>query len=199
MMLKKLLLLVVSTGSLSLMARDIFLEFKGAYFRPTNCVFKHIYHNGGALFGPELTVQMCEDRNWYGFFSVDYFRKHGNSLGLCTPTTVQLIPIVFGAKYFFDCFECVDLYAGLGFEAMNVRTKDCSTTVQQKISKWGYGGIAKLGAYYYLPCNFLIDLFIDYNFVNAGKDSCNNLICGTQRYKAHINGPIFGAGLGYRF
>ncbi len=82
---------------------------------------------------------------------------------------------------------------------MNVRTNDCSTTVKQKISKWGYGGIAKFGALYYLPCNLFIDLFIDYNFVKAGKDSCNNLVCGAQRWKADINGPIFGGALGYRF
>lgn len=196
---KKACLVVVLLGSIMpISARDILLEFKAAYFLPTHTIFKKVYH-GGALFGPELTVQLCDTAKWYGFFSIDYLRAHGHSLGLCTPTKVQLVPLAFGAKYFMpSCFECLDCYAGLGFEAMNVRTQDCAASVQNHISKWGFGGIAKLGAYYYLPRNFFLDIFIDYQFLKAGRNRCF-IECGVQECKANINGVIFGAALGYHF
>ncbi len=186
--------------TLPLAARDVFLEFKGAYFLPTHDDFKDLY-KGSALYGPELTVQLCEDSDWYAFGSFDYFRKRGDSVGLCDATTVRLIPLAFGLKYFMPlCTECVDVYAGLGFEAVNVRTKSCSEFVVPKLSQWGFGGIAKVGAFYYLPCNFLIDLFVGYSFARVGSNDC---VCQTspvvQSVRANVSGAIFGAGIGYRF
>jgi hypothetical protein len=180
-----------------LMGRNVLLEFKGAYFLPTSCDFKNIYRHGGALFGPELTVQLCECKDWYVFTSFDYFQKKGHSVGLCDPTTVTLIPVALGLKYFLPAFDDrVDFYGGLGFEAVNVRTKSCSDNVITKLSQWGFGGIAKVGAYYYLPHCFVIDFFIDYSFVRVGSNDCN---CGVQSVKANIGGAIFGVGIGYNF
>jgi len=180
-------------------AREVILEFKGAYFLPTDCTFKTIYPKGGALFGPELTVQLCNDRNWSAFASFDYFKTAGCSIGLCDATTVKLIPLALGLKYFVPVHGCVDLYAGLGFEAINVRTINCSNFVVSPLSQWGFGGIAKVGAYYYLPHNFLIDIFIDYSFVNVGSNSCDCPSIGVQSVKANVSGAIFGIALGYNF
>lgn len=192
--------LLVLLFCVPLMGRQTILEFKGAYFLPTHSPFKKIY-KGCALYGPELTVQICEDNDWYAFASVDYFRKKGHSLGLCNPTTVKLIPVAFGLKYFVPAYDdCIDLYAGLGFQAVNVRTKNCSPFVIQKESQWGIGGIAKIGAYYYLPCNFVLDIFVDYSFVRVGSNDCDCPISPfVQSVKANVSGAIFGLGLGYTF
>lgn len=189
------------SGAISLMGRSVILEFKGAYFQPTHGDFKAIYHKGGGFFGPELTVQLCKERRWYAFAAFDYFQKKGRSVGLCSPTKVELIPIDVGLKYFAPVrCDCVDLYVGLGLEAVNVRTRDCSPYVLQSLSKWGVGGIAKVGVYWYLPHNFVIDLFVDYSFVKTMKNRCCfSPRCGVQLVRANVSGVIAGIGLGYRF
>ncbi|HLF66892.1 MAG TPA: outer membrane beta-barrel protein [Gammaproteobacteria bacterium] len=181
-----------------LIGRDVIVEFKGAYFWPTDCTFKKIYHKGGALYGPELTVQLFDDKNWYAFASVDYFQKKGHSIGLCEPTKVRLIPVALGLKYFVPvCDDRIDLYAGLGLEWVNVRTKNCSQAVVSKQSDWGLGGIAKVGAYYHLPHHFLIDTFINYHYAKVGSNDC--WCHGFESRKANVSGAIFGVGLGYNF
>ena len=182
-------------------ARDVILEFKAAYFLPTDSVFKQIYHNGSALYGPEVTVQLCNNKNWYGFASIDYFQKKGHSIGLCDSTKVSLLPLGIGLKYFVPTFcDRFDFYLGLGFQPVYVRTKNCVECVSTKQSRWGFGGIAKAGTYWYLPHNFVIDLFVDYSFVKVGcKNSCQPCSGTIIPRKADISGAIFGLGLGYRF
>lgn len=184
-----------------LMCRNVLLEFKAAYFLPTNSVFKHIYQNGSALCGPELTVQLCNNKNWYGFASFDYFQKKGRSLGLCDRTKVSLLPFGIGLKYFVPMVgDCADFYLGLGFQPVYVHTKDCLPSVVLKQSHWGFGGIAKIGTYVYLPHNFLLDFFIDYSFVKVGcKNTCQTSTGMVIPTKADVSGALFGGGLGYRF
>lgn len=183
---------------LPLVGRNIILEFKGAYFLSTDSMFKKIYGKGSALYGPELTVQLCENKNLCLFASVDYLQKEGHSLGLCNRTKIKMIPVALGLKYVEPVFNHTDLYVGLGVEAVNVRTKNCSDFVIFEQSQWGIGGIAKAGAYYYLPCNFLLDFFIDYSFVKVGSNDCG-CVPGLQLAKANLSGAIFGIGLGYNF
>lgn len=178
-----------------LFCRDVLLEFKGAYFLPTDSCVKKIFHKGGALYGPEITFQLCECSNWYGFASVDYLSKKGHSLGLCERTTMRIVPLAFGVKYFVPfCYG--DFYVGLGFEPVHLKTINCSPFVQQKTSKWGFGGIAKVGAYFDLSCNYFLDLFIDYSVARVGCDKCS---AGVIPLKVKLDGAIFGVGLGYRF
>jgi len=175
---------------------DVLLEFKGAYFLPTNETFRHIYDNGGALYGPEVTFEFCN--SVYGFFSLDFFQKNGNSLGICSPTQITLVPIGMGFKYLVPfCFG--DFYVGLGFQPTYVQITNCSPCVIAEESTWGFGGIAKVGTFFNLPCNLFLDIFIDYSFLNV----CFNGLCPATGpvvpNKAHVSGTIFGAGLGYRF
>ena len=191
----------------SLAGKNILLEFNGSYFLPTNSTFKKIYH-GGALFGPELTMQLFDDKQLYVFTGINYFQKKGKSIGLCYPTTVKLIPFVFGLKYLLPTFyNHVDFYAGLGFQAVSARIKNCTPTgpnnqfiTSSSASEWGFGGILKMGAYFHLPRNFFIHTFIGYSFVRVGNNNCACLNAnGSTPTKTNISGAIFGAVLGYRF
>lgn len=177
-------------------AHDYLLEFKGAYFLSTDPLFKQIFCNGSALCGPEFTFQVC--RNWYGFVSADFFSKCGTSVGLNSTTKIQLVPLGLGAKYFVPyCYG--DFYLGLGFQPTYLKTINNYPFVAQCTSQWGFGGIAKVGSYINLPCNFFLDLFVDYSFVWT---NCNNQACNTGfvvPLKSNLSGAIFGAGLGYRF
>lgn len=182
-----------------LAARDVIVEFKGAGFIPTNSCFKAIYGKGAALFGPEVTFNICADRNWYGFASIDYLKKSGKSVGLCNPTTVRILPLAIGLKY-FESVCCADVYAGLGFQPTHLKTTNCSPDVVQHTSQWCLGGIAKLGAYFDVRCNWVLDLFLDYSFVKAGcPELCQPVDGPVTSLKANISGVILGVGLGYRF
>ncbi len=176
--------------------RDVMLEFKAAYFQPINCTFKNIY-GGGAIFGPELTFKIF--RGIHGFVSYDYFTKNGNSLGLNSPTKATMQVLATGLKFMGCVSEHARLYAGLGFEPIYLYTKNCSPYVQQVTKKWGFGGIAKFGAYIDLPHNVVLDLFADYSFVKVSPTCCSNPNFYVQQTKADLSGFIFGAGLGYRF
>lgn len=181
-------------------ARDILLEFKGAYFLATDCVFKNIYDKGGALYGPEVTFQLGESNQWYGFASIDYFKKDGNSIGLSTPTKVELIPLGIGVKY-MQPSHCgrYNFYLGLGFQPVHTKVTNCSPYVPATQTKWGFGGIAKTGVYVDLTHNFLLDLFIDYSFVKVNFDAAQIPAGPVTPFKTDISGAIFGVGLGYRF
>lgn len=176
-----------------LVSSDVLVEFKAAYFMPTDSDVKKIYGKGGALFGPEVTFRVYE--NWYGFASIDFLTKKGHSLGLCDRTTMSLMPLGIGVKYLIPfCYG--DFYMGLGFQPLRLKTVNCSPDVDQTTTNWGFGGIAKIGSYFTLPDNYFIDLFIDYSFVKVGCKKCSPLVVPL---KANLNGAIFGAGLGYRF
>lgn len=180
----------------SLFCRDVILEFKGAYFLPTDCMFKRCF-KGGALYGPELTIQLRDQSAWHGFASVDYYKKKGRFLSLCDSSTLRLVPLALGIKYFVPCRSRADFYVGLGFQAAYLNKKSRNGCVTSKKKLWGFGGIAKSGVYIDLAHDFLLDLFIDYSFIRTKKNDFygNKVTCS----KMHVDGPIFGAGLGYRF
>lgn len=182
--------------SSSLFSRDILLEFKSAYFYPTNSCVRDIYGKGHVLYGPEVTFQIGEDSCWYGFASVDFLSKKGRSVGLCDRTKMKIMPLAFGAKYFVPfCYG--NFYLGLGFQALQLKTINCSKFVNQKTSKWGFGGIFKVGSYFDLPCDFFVDVFVDYSVARINCDKCK--ITNVIPIKAKLDGAIFGIGLGRRF
>lgn len=197
--------------------RDLLLEFKSGAFIPTGSCFRAIYGSATYFLNPEFTFQVKEEKNWYIFLSSAYAAKDGHSVGLCTPTKAKLIPFGIGVKYFFQDLHkgfCkkYKFYLGLGFQPTLLKTNNCSDFAQ-KTSDWGFGGIAKFGCFWNLPCNFFLDFFADYSFVNVG---CNNLCnsssscssassCCSSSYnvaiplKANVSGAILGIGFGYNF
>lgn len=202
-MMKKIMssILAACMFAVPVMARNVVWEFKGAYFLPTNDTFTDIYGHGSALFGPEVTFQLCDNEHWYGFASFDYFQKKGKSLGLCEPTRIRLLPLAAGLKYLHAFREKVHFYVGLGFEPVFASFTNCSDSVEVQQKEWGVGAIAKVGAYYDLPHDFVLDFFVDYSYAKVGSDS----ICGCDETggvvstKANVSGVIFGLGLGYHF
>lgn len=179
-----------------IICREVILEFKGAYFLPTDSMFKDCY-KGSALYGPELTIQLRDNKNWYAFASFDYYKQRGRCLSLCDSTTLRLLPLAIGIKYFVPIRDRANFYLGLGFQPEYVNKKSRRLFVTSKKTFWGFGGIGKVGAYINIPRNFVLDLFVDYSFVWTSK---NNFYGNTVTpSRVNLSGAIFGAGLGYRF
>lgn len=175
-------------------AHDVIVEAKAAYFLPTNSRFRDIYGNGSGQYGAEVTCKIF--RQLYGFASADFFNKKGKSVNFCSPTTVNIINLGIGLKYLFP-FCVGDFYLGLGALPTRLHTTDCSPYVVKNRTKWGCGGIAKIGTYFNLPKSFVVDLFVDYSFVKIPFNCCSKL--NLEGHSARANGASFGAGLGYRF
>jgi len=185
---------LMALSCMSLQAHDVLIEAKGAYFLSTNHLFKDIYNNGGGRYGGELTVKLY--KHLYGFASADFLSKRGRSIGCCSPTKVNLINLGLGLKYMIPfCYG--DFYVGLGVLPTHLRTKDCSAFVIPKRSKWGCGGIGKIGTYFNLSPHVLVDIFVDYSFVKIPFKCRSNQ--PTQSHTANLSGCGFGAGFGYRF
>ncbi len=200
---KKSLVTTFSFLSLSVLTpalgRDAIVEFKAAYMLPTNHLFKKIY-GGNAIYGPEVTVEMCGP--WYVFGAVDFLNGSGKSIGLCTPTKVNIVDMEIGLKYLMPFEKCssvcdTDLYVGLGVLPSHVHTHDFSPDVIQNRSKWTCGGILKAGAYVTVCESFVVDLFFNYSISKFKFNCCPT--AGTQSHSARTDGCWFGAGFGYRF
>ncbi len=191
----RLLMLSLLIGS-STLCRDYMVEFKGGYFLPVSSTFRQAYGGGGFL-GSELNVQLCNNANWYMFTSVDYFKKKGRNLSIADSITLRLIPLALGAKYFVPISDRTNFYLGLGFQAAHIKKTSKRACVTTKDTQWSLGAIGKTGFYIDLKRNFVLDLFFDYSFIRTRK---NNFYGPTQFLsQVNIHGPIFGAGLGYRF
>jgi hypothetical protein len=181
--------------SIQILSNQVLLEFKTAYFVPVDKHVRAIFDHGGALFGPEITFQLCENNNWYGFASIDFLTKKGRSIGLCNRTHMRTIPLGFGVKYMVP-FCYADFYVGAGIQPIHLKTVNCSPFVMQKTSKWGVGAIFKVGAYINLPHNFCVDLFFDYTISRIGCDKC---VTSVIPLRVELDGVLFGMGLGYWF
>lgn len=193
-MINKLLVCTISClAFLSMNARDILLEIKGAGFFPTSHIYKKIYHSSG-IFGAEATVNMFQ--NLYAWASIDGLGKKGLSIIGLTPTQVTYIPLCFGLKYIHS-FEYAGWYVGLGLLLAHIHTHDYSPFVVPLYSKWGVGGIGKLGCIIDIRPQTFIDLFFNYSFVKAGSHNTDNGM--VYPHAAKIRGCMVGVGLGYRF
>lgn len=213
-------ILVLFLAPLSIITRDLIFEFKTGAFLPVDCDYRNIYGTASVFYNPEFTLQVVEEKPWYIFMSAAYTSKEGNSIGFCTPTKVEIIPLGLGLKYFFP-FRYGNFYLGLGWQPAYLRTFNCSDFVARNTAKWGQGGIGKFGVYFDLPHNFRIDLFADYSFVNVGcgQGNCCDTSCVTScatsaccpvqnsccsdnfivPVKANISGGLLGIGIGYCF
>lgn len=176
--------------------RSVLVEIKGAYNLPADKTFRKIYRNGGSVVG-EASVQLVENKPWFGWASVGVLKmEQGKSVGACSSTNATIVPIAGGLKYFL-AFNPGDLYVGLGVLGAHLKTKDHSPFVIEDRSKWGVGGIAKIGFLFDLPQSWFVDLFSDYSFVKVNFS--NKFECGVQSHKANISNWSVGLGVGYRF
>lgn len=185
--------IALAISSTQLQANDILLEARGAYYGPTNSLFREIY-SGSGRYGLEVSAQAW--KGLYPFVSVDYFYKSGHSIGGCNNTNITLVPIGVGLKYLFPFQEKFDFYVGAGVVPTYMRIRDQGPFVEPTTHKWGVGGVAKTGFLYTFTNGVFLDLFGDYTYtkINIDQDDC----C-VERNNADVSGWAVGLGIGYRF
>jgi hypothetical protein len=176
-----------------LAALDMFIEAKGAYFRPNSETFREIYWNRG-IYGFEYTCQI--KKSIYAWTSAGLYLSSGHSIGLHHSTTLFYIPVGFGLKFMYEV-GWADLYLGAGALPTYVHFRSHSAHVIERSCKWGIGGIAKAGVIFNLPKSFFIDTYTDYSFVDV--DFHNTDHHKIIRRHVDLSGWSVGLGVGYRF
>jgi hypothetical protein len=176
-----------------LLGTDVLVEAQAGYYYPTNHKFREIY-SGSGIYGLEVSVQSW--RSLYAWVSGSVFAKSGHSIGLRNSTHIVFVPIGVGLKYLWKV-NFVDLYLGAGVLPTYLHIHDHSPYVVQKSSKWGCGGIAKVGAIFNLPKSFFIDVFTSYSYIKiSDHDTRHHTIYPSS---ANLSGFTFGGAIGYRF
>ena len=176
----------------SLQGLEILPEAKAAYFYPTHHRFRDI-HSGGGLYSIEASMQTWDQL--YSWASVGYFQESGSSIGEKRKTKIQMVPLTLGLKYILPT-KCLSPYLGAGLLVSYVDIRNHSPYVRKKDSKWGVGGICKLGCLADISQSFFIDVFCDYSYLKVTFGDHHQKVL---RHKTDLSGLSFGGGLGYRF
>ena len=177
------LALLVTTCSLP--AVEHLLEVRVAAFVPTGGLFREIYGSVGADYELEYTLRWS--RTWAAWANLAWYPKHGHSIGLESPTRVNLGNLSVGVRVLYDFNQKVSGYLGLGPSLTGVWVNNQACCSCDRVSKTTVGGVAKLGCYVYLYKSLYADLFVDYLYQPIHFESTVN-----------VGGLKAGLGLGVR-
>lgn len=188
---------------------DIAVEARVAYFHPSSKKVRKIYGDGWADYQFEISKGFCDDwRIWAG---VNGFSVDGHSRGYeHRHTTLQLIPINFGIKYFLPLIppcEAIKFFIGGAGSYSFLRIKDNSDYVHRHTHKNGWGGLVEAGVNYYFCEGAYFSLFAEgffqrFDFHDSYVSHGSGSISGSGeilRRQLDLNGYKVGLGLGYRF
>jgi hypothetical protein len=166
------------------------IQLRAAYFYPTASVMKEVYHNGG--FQPEIEGDIRVLENVRLFLNFSAFYKKGETQGLLTPTSIQIYPLSFGAKYDFFINNYSLFYLGFAPSISWAIVKDNSPFVCEKTKEVAGGLVGKLGFYFYLKKHVIVDIFTDYSYANFVTDP----FLGVQTTSVDLGGLKVGMGIG---
>lgn len=174
------------------------LEFRIAGFFPTK---KEISKHYSTVW-PDYQLQigkrfMCD---WQAFVEFDWSEKKGNRYENSSNfhSKLEVFPISFGVKYFFNLFQDLDAYVGAGALYSFFRIKEDSNYYSHRTSKGNWGGVIKSGLVYTFCNTWYVDAFADYVFqefryTRPSEDPF------THRHNLNFNGFKLGGGIGYNF
>ena len=172
--------------------RQLLVEAQAAYFVPLDRTFKRIF-NGGGMYGAEVSLQL--NRKLFGWVSAHGMVNGGRSLGGHYKTTVTLVPVGLGLKYFFK-HGVRGAYLGVGALAEYLHTKNYSPYVPRTSSNWGGGALFKLGYVMDMSESWLVDIFMNYAYMKVASQHSNLVVVP---HSANLSGFMFGGSIGYRF
>lgn len=146
------------------------LELRYAGFYHSDSLFRHIYGNVSSDYQIEADLAFCGPYAVWANF--DWFTKHGRSVGLRSPTRVNIANGSIGVKYVFQTCSCFRPYLGLGLSVGGIWLDNKTCCGHDRASKAIVGGVAKAGVYYNLTQHIYVNVFVDYLYqpVHFEKD-----------------------------
>lgn len=88
------------------------LKVRGGVFIPQASLFRGIYGKALPLVEVELATRLWQHLELWG--NIDWTGKRGHSIGLCSPTKVNIVNFSIGLTAPFDMCDCFSLYLGVG-------------------------------------------------------------------------------------
>jgi hypothetical protein len=187
---KIMLLLLVLIPSAAIAYNDDYcssIKIRGGVFLPQASLFRGIYGRALPLIEIEAATLLREHLELWG--NIDWTGKRGHSIGLCSPTKVNIVNFSFGLNVPFSWTDCFGLYLGLGPSFGGTRL--CNRLLNgatERVSKGAVGVVLKSGARWDVGERAFIDLFVDYLYQKVN-------------FPTHVNvgGVKIGLGLGVAF
>lgn len=188
---------------------DIAIETRVAYYRPSSGKVRRIYGDGWTDYQLEVSKGFCRDwRIWAG---VNGFSRNGNSIGFHNRTTLQLVPVNFGVKYFppfFPMCKEVKFFIGAAACYSFLNIKDHSEYILHHTHKTGWGGLIQAGINYYFWEGAYVSLFADgyfqefgfhNSYVSSGSGLDDSRSSEDVRKHLDMSGFKIGVSIGYNF
>ncbi len=183
----------------------ILLEFRTSYFYPLSSSYRAIFPNGNANYQITGAFPVYDGTNvwvrgldlWAG---VDYYGQNGKSTILKEKTSIWIVPITLGLKYFFPPLGetyPVNFYVASGMKYFFVHTHNHSSYVQQNVNTNGMGGVVESGLTITFIQHLVLDVFGAYSFRTFGGPEIN--LPNVESTGLNISNINVGLGLGYKF
>lgn len=118
--------------------------------------------------------------------------NRGETASFGSTSKIQMLTLSIGPKEFFPALnKRIEGYLGFGVSTAFCWTKDTVNNVVDRNTKFGAGGVLKIGFIGYLFSQFYFDGFIDYYYQPFFSDSVTDLV--------NLGGMRAGGSLGYYF
>jgi len=160
---------------------DFYMEAKGAYFRPSDSVFREVY-GSGPVYGGEIGFNFRSGIGiWMGG---DYFSKTGKLTYTEEETKIRVVPLALGVRYNFEIGNLVP-YIGAGLSYFQFKESNVIGTIEDS----DIGFIGKLGVNWRIGTMFFLDFFGSYSHCRVKPEDV----------EADVGGLEAGIGVGLRF
>ncbi len=164
-----------------------FVTIKGAYFLPSNDVFKDVYGSGLA-FGAETSIPLSGPLHaWAGF---EFFSRSGLTTISEEETKVRIVPFYAGLRALFGQ-KSVRPYIGAAAAYFSFHEVNPIGSV----SDGGFGLLGQAGVMARLTGALWIDAFAGFRACTLRADVAD----GEEPLEAKLGGLSAGLGLAYRF
>lgn len=183
---------------------NFIIEFRPNYFYPLSSHFRTFFAGG---IDYQLTAS-CPvywgENDWIRgitvFVAGDYYSRTGHSSFPKDKTTISIVPVTLGLKYFFPALgNCVpvNLYLAAGMKYYFVHNRNKGKSIRHDINVNGMGGMVEAGAIAVLWKHLVLDLFVSGSFKSFSPPSISRPgVKGTSLNVSSINA---GGGIGYKF
>lgn len=183
---KFLLFFIVLAAPRTTLASVWSVSSRVGYLSPTEKTVRDIYGNGMPFY--ELEVDYSLGAGWDLFAAAGHAYKSGRSIGLRDKTTLQYWLGEGGVIYRWQFENGLRPYLGIGLTYSLMDIHNDSPFVEQKVRKYGFGGIVKAGLAYVFYNGWSVEAFTNYNYIEHKGGGCS---------KPHVNfsNLIFGLGV----
>lgn len=164
------------------------VEFKVGYFYPISPRLREIFPGIRLMYQIEYTRHLSP--NYGAWFNISLYPDNGHSTCEKNDIKISLVPLSAGIKFFFKCFDCVDLSIGGGgaYYFLKTRNEGCPC-IGRYTSDHNFGAVLNAQLNFPFGCNRFASIFADYLFLPLdAPGGCHNL-----------GGIVVGAALGMGF